>query len=398
MYSRPGQIAACFAVTLLAFGCSGTGTEARPPATGPEAAPATTSGEPLDRQALLDRSRQQYGSPGGLAVVHDEDGRWLGASGNADVTGTEIGPTTRFRIGSITKPIVAALVLDAVSDGDISLDDTVSDLVPGTLRAEPPISVRMLLDHTSGVFDQLNEGSPADIDSLPDPELKAEARSLVRRYAGGEQVIAPDRLLVALAETHDRYFPPGSGYHYSNTNYQLAAMVLEAATGTSLADLMRERIVRPLGLKHTTVTPPDTEPPDLRGYTPGRRDGMFNDITDDLIGFGNGGNGGVISTGEELLTIIRSIVSGRLVHSPLLTEMTTMTSQSNSTYGLGLARYDLSCGTFFGHGGSVNGTVSIALADASASRGAVIAFNVVSPADPKLPELADDLLCGQNRR
>jgi D-alanyl-D-alanine carboxypeptidase len=121
---------------------------------------------------------------------------------------------------------------------------------------------------------------------------------------------------------------------------------------------------------------------------------MFNDITDDLIGFGNGGNGGVISTGEELLTIIRAIVSGRLVRSHLLSEMTTMTSQSNSTYGLGLARYDLSCGTFFGHGGSVNGTVSLALADASTNRGAVIAFNLVSPTDPKLPALADDLLCG----
>jgi D-alanyl-D-alanine carboxypeptidase len=395
MNRRRSRVATWLVVTLVvSSACSGTGTGARPPATNPDKTTARPTGEPLDRQALLDRGREAYGSPGGLAVVYDEDGQWFGASGKADLVGTEIGLTTRFRIGSVTKPIVAALVLDAVAAGDISLEDTVSDLVPGDLRADPPISVRMLLDHTSGVFDQLNEGSLADIDRLPDPEMKTEARSLARRYAGGDQVIAPDRLLVALAETHDRYFPPGSGYHYSNTNYQLAAMVLEAATETSLADLMRERIVEPLGLENTTVTPPDTEPPALRGYTPGRRDGMFNDITDDLIGFGNGGNGGVISTGEELLTIIRAIVSGRLVRPHLLSEMTTMTSQSNSTYGLGLARYDLSCGTFFGHGGSVNGTVSLALADASTNRGAVIAFNLVSPTDPKLPALADDLLCG----
>jgi D-alanyl-D-alanine carboxypeptidase len=395
MNQRRGRVATWFAVTLLvSSACTTTETGVRPRATDSGATTATTSGEPLDRQALLDHSREKYGSPGALAVVNDVDGQWFDASGEADLVGTEIGLTTRFRIGSITKPIVAALVLDAVADGDISLDDIVSDLVPGDLRADPPISVRMLLDHTSGVFDQLNEGSPADIDRLPDAEMRTEARSLVRRYSGGEQVIAPDRLLVALAETHDRYFPPGTGYHYSNTNYQLAAMVLEAATETSLADLMRERIVEPLGLENTTVTPPDTEPPALRGYTPGRRDGMFNDITDDLIGFGNGGNGGVISTGEELLTIIRAIVSGRLVRPHLLSEMTTMTSQSNSTYGLGLARYDLSCGTFFGHGGSVNGTVSLALADASTNRGAVIAFNLVSPTDPKLPALADDLLCG----
>jgi D-alanyl-D-alanine carboxypeptidase len=398
MNRRDGQVATWLVVTLVvSSACSSTGTGARPPATNPDETTATPTGEPLDRQALLDRGREVYGSPGGLAVVYDEDGQWFGASGEADLAGTEIGLATRFRIGSITKPIVAALVLDAVADGDIALDDTVSDLVPGELRADPPISVRMLLDHTSGVFDQLNEGSPADIDRLPDAEMRTEARSLVRRYADGEQVIAPDRLLVALAETHDRYFPPGTGYHYSNTNYQLAVMVLEAATGAPLADLMRERIVRPLGLEHTTVAPSDIESPSLRGYTPGRRDGTFNDITDDLIGFGNGGNGGIISTGEELLTIIRAIVSGRLVRPPLLTEMTTMTSQSNSTYGLGLAMYELSCGTFFGHGGSVNGTVSLALADASANRAAVIAFNLVSPTDPELPALADDLLCGKGR-
>jgi hypothetical protein len=63
----------------------------------------------------------------------------------------------------------------------------------------------LLLDHTSGVFDHTNEGRVGDIDRLPDPQLRAEARSLVRRYADGEPVIVPDRLLVALAETHDRY-------------------------------------------------------------------------------------------------------------------------------------------------------------------------------------------------
>jgi D-alanyl-D-alanine carboxypeptidase len=68
--------------------------------------------------------------------------------------------------------------------------------------------------------------------------------------------------------------------------------------------------------------------------------------------------------------------------------------QSDGTYGLGLMRYDLSCGTFYGHTGRVSGTVSIALADTDGSRGTVIAFNLANDTDPRLPELAGRLLCG----
>ena len=125
----------------------------------------------------------------------------------------------------------------------------------------------------------------------------------------GERVIARDRLLVALAETHDRYFEPGEGYHYSNINYQLAAMVVDAATGRSISDLLRERMVEPLGLAHTTIAPPDLASQDLGGYDEGDG-GSVTATTDDLVAFGNGGNGGIVSTADELLIILRAIVRG----------------------------------------------------------------------------------------
>lgn len=402
MRRRIAWVASFAVAALAAFSAcdvdeAGTGTPvAEPRSRTVPALPATpeASMSHEDRQALLDQERERYGSLGGLAVVRDEDGQWSGVSGVADLRQTEIDRDTRFRVGSITKPITSALILDAVANGELSLDAVVSDLVPGALRDSPPITVRMLLDHTSGVFDQTNQGRSGDIDRLPDPQLRAEARSLIRRYADGEPVIAPDRLLVALAETHDRYFDPGTGYHYSNINYQLAAMVLEAVTGTSLAALLEERIVEPLDLEHTTIAPPDTESPELRGHLPGHRDGQVVDVTDDLIAYGNGGNGGVLSTGDELLTITQAIVSGRLLPPPLVADMAAMTLQSNGTYGLGLMKFDLSCGTFYGHTGRVSGTVSIALAETHGSRGAVIAFNLASETDPRLPELTDRLLCG----
>ena len=382
-------------VTLL--GCTGT----RPPVDRTAATPAvvapagtpTAAPEALARlHRLLDDERESYGAPGALAVLRIHGTQLAVASGVADTAGTPITEATRFRIASITKPIVAALVLDAVARGQLGLDGVVAERLPGILRPTPPVTVRELLDHTAGIFDEGNDGDPiADVARLSDPSLQAEARSLMERYQSGEQVVASDRLLVALAETHDRYNAPGEAYHYSDIGYQLAAMVLQQATGQTLADLVRARIAGPLGLRHTSLAPPDLASPELRGYDTNPADGSLVDVTDDLLAFGNGGNGGVISTADELLTAMQAIVSGRLLPAPLVADMKR---PHLGSYGLGLATYDLSCGTFYGHGGSVNGTQSIALVSDDGTEGVVIALNRRSSEDPGLPVLADHLLCG----
>jgi D-alanyl-D-alanine carboxypeptidase len=359
-------------------------------ATGPAAAPSP------DIQSLLDARREAYGAPGGLALLARGDSRWFARSGTADTAGTPITEATRFRIASITKPIVAALVLDAVDRGEVALDDVVGDLLPGTVREDPPITVRQLLDHTSGVFDVTNaeasvESLQADIARLPDQQIRAEAQAAMDGFVAGQQVIAPAPVIVALAELHDRYFPPGSGYHYSNTGYQLAGMVLEEATGAPLPDLLDERIVEPLGLQRTTLAPPDTGSPELRGYGTSTEDGSLVDVTEDLLAFGNGANGGIISTAGELLATIRAIVGGQLLPEDLTAQMKEPNRES---YGLGLVTYTLSCGTFHGHEGGVNGTASIAMVSPDATDGVVIALNLRSGEDPRLSALADQMLCG----
>jgi len=156
------------------------------------------------------------------------------SSGSADTAGTSITDHTRFRIASLTKPFVAALVMQARDEHLLSLDQTVSPLLRGVLPDGDPITVRMLLNHTSGVFDEVDDGNPAeDLDHLHDPDLQAQGRRLMEEAAHGGRVVYPDRLIVALSETHPRYFAPGTGYHYSTTDYQLAAMVLRAATGAA---------------------------------------------------------------------------------------------------------------------------------------------------------------------
>ena len=259
------------------------------------------------------------------------------------------------------------------------------------MRPTPAITVRQLLDHTSGVFDEGNEGDPvADIEKLADPVAREEARDLLKRYGAGEKVIAPARMIVALAETHERYFAPGAGFHYSNVNYQLAGMVLEAVTGQPLAELLRSRIVDPLGLRHTTIAPPDTGSPELRGYTQTTADANPVDLTDDLAWFGNGGNGGIVSTPDELLAVLRATVTAQLFPDSLVAEMVKPNRES---YGLGLGTYDFACGTFYGHNGLVNGTHSTAMISPDGSDGAVIAVNLTGARDPGLALLAESMLC-----
>ncbi len=302
------------------------------------------------------------------------------ADGTADASGTPASATGTFRIASITKPLVATLALQAVARGQLSLDDDVGHLLPGVVPLEPAVTVRTLLNHTSGIFDELNEGdATTDAARLRDAALRSEARRLMAQRAAGTRAIASDRLLVALAETHDRYFPPGSAYHYSNTNYQLAAMVLEKVTGQSLSTLLRTGIVEPLGLQHTTVAPPDLASPSLRGYVVTDGGAAPVDVTDDLLAFGNGGNGGVLSTPDELLTILRTIVTARLIPPALAADMM---KPAMGNYGLGLAVYSTRCGSFHGHGGAVNGTGSIAMVSSDGHDGIVIAQNLLSDHEP----------------
>ena len=309
--------------------------------------------------------------------------------------GTPISAATRFRIASITKPIVAALVLDAVARGELGLDDVVGDRLPGVLRPDPPVTIRQLLEHTSGIFDESNGVSTqadveADIAKLADPALRAEATATLQQVLAGTRAIASDRVIVALSETHDRLFPPGTQFSYSNTNYQVAAMLLERQTGSPLADLLRTRLVEPLELQRTSIAPPDTASPEFRGYGTSATDGSFVDITDDLGWFGNGGNGGIISTPDDLLTAMQAIVGGRYLPAELTTEMLTA---RQGTYALGIGSYPFSCGTLFGHQGGVNGTASIATASTDGHDGVVVAFNLRGGRDPDLVALADDLLC-----
>ncbi len=116
-------------------------------------------------------------------------------------------------------------------------------------------------------------------------------------------------------------------------------------------------------------------------------------MSDDLLAFGNGASGGIISTADDLLTIMTELVHGSLLPGDLQIRMQTPTRQSGGTYGLGLAVYELSCGRFYGHEGRVNGTASIALVAADRPDHALVAAFNSTDDQTGLGSFAERLLC-----
>ncbi|QYC38390.1 D-alanyl-D-alanine carboxypeptidase precursor [Nonomuraea coxensis DSM 45129] len=298
-------------------------------------------------QRVLDEAVRQ-GSPGALAQSRAYGVVRNLSSGVADIT-TRRPPRAdmRFRAGSVTKTFVATAILRLVATGRLHLDDTVGEVLPGVVP-EPggdTITIRMLLNHTSGLYDY-----------TADPRL--------------EQIVVSDPAhcftpaeLVRFATQHPLSFPPGTSWAYSNTDYSLLAMVIEKITGRSYAEEITRTLLRPLGLRDTYF--PGCSPlirgPHMSGYT--RTDPAqpgIQDVTTYNPSFA-AGEGDIISTVGDLNRFDAALLAGRLLPARLLRMMLTPTPGSfpgsdTFRYGLGVVIATASCGvTTYGHAGEIQG-------------------------------------------
>jgi D-alanyl-D-alanine carboxypeptidase len=183
-------------------------------------------------QARLDALRTKLSIPGVSVAILWNDGRtWLGVSGMADVASkTPVTTDSGFALASISKTFTAAVVLQLVDEGRLTLDERVAPLLPA-YRLDARITVRMLLDHTSGLPDFFaNPKIDPALQSAPD-ELWTPARSF--------SFVAAPRAV------------PGSRWTYSNTNYLLLGELVTAVTGRPLATEVRQRLLNPIGLTST---------------------------------------------------------------------------------------------------------------------------------------------------
>jgi D-alanyl-D-alanine carboxypeptidase len=242
------------------------------------------------------------------------------------------------------------LVLQVVAEGKIKLDAPVAGYLP-RLGIDQRITVRMLLQHTSGLFNYTGEY----YGGVSQPGIPSVGKEWVenrfRSYQPSE--------LVELALSKPLLFTPGSDQNYSNTNYTVALLLIEKVTGRSYTDEMQRRILRPLGLKGTSVPGNQTQlpGPHAHGYYRYQDAGEWKvvDVSRQNLSL-LAGAGDMVSTTEDLQTFISALMTGKLLPPALLAEMRDPHGAYN--YGLGLWVQDLgpACGgTLYQHNGSPPG-------------------------------------------
>ncbi|MDI6408113.1 beta-lactamase family protein [Streptomyces albus] len=328
-------------------------------------------------RAALETVVERDRVPGAVARVEDGAGPWEGAAGVADrATGRPRSAGERFRIGSLTKPFVATVLLQLEAEGRLRLDDPVGRWLPasrlggyGTAigASRSTVTLRNLLGHTSGIPDYT--AGPAVRRAYFSPAF------LTRRW----DTHTP-QALARPALDREPLFPPGARWAYSNTNYLLAGMVIERVTGHSYAREIERRILRPLKLRDTSLPGTSTRIPGRHGrsystlHTAGPHPRVY-DVTS-LNPSLAGASGEMISSGRDLTRFARALVTGGLLPPRQLREMeTTRPAGAAERYGLGLTERTLPCGvTLWGHEGTIHGSRTAVFTTVDGTHAA--AFNV----------------------
>jgi D-alanyl-D-alanine carboxypeptidase len=295
------------------------------------------------QSALDDRLRRCDAKGASAAVVLPDGTLWRGVSGDSHEA-VRMAPDMVFAIGSITKNMVATLTLQLAEEGKLSLEDPVGKWMPAHPHVDPAITIRQMLNHTSGLFM-----------FWENPKLWED---LVRDRT---RAFTPEEVLGYLREPH---FAPGQGYRYSNTNYLLAAMIITRATGSTLSAELRRRFWEPLGLRSACLPPEEPYPQNLAHVWGDNfeNDGSFRDITflprtsHDTITYGSAG---VFMTAEDLARWTHALFHGKVIGPQSLAQMEMLSRWGQ--YGLGLER--LGRGVVgglqaFGHGGGNIGTAA----------------------------------------
>ncbi|MFJ2192013.1 serine hydrolase domain-containing protein [Kitasatospora sp. NPDC087861] len=319
--------------------------------TAPEPASASSAEGYEAIQHVLELAVARGGLPGILVEVRDGTRPWFGTAGVADTrTGGRRSPQDRFRIGSISKTFVATVVLQLAAEGRLSLDDTADRWLPGVLHGHHDgagVNIRMLLNHTSGIFNYTDDVEALNRHETHTPES-----------------------LVQIATSHPPAFTPGSDWAYSNTNYVLAGMIVERATGRALAEEITERISRPFGLTGTYLPhggDPTIHGPHSRHYTKLFQTGPGAPVHDatELDPSVFWAAGGMISTAGDLNRFFGALLGGRILppdrQRDMFTTVPTRDWISDAAYGLGVSSVRLPCGvTVWGMGGALFGSWSYA--------------------------------------
>ncbi|MBL1073708.1 beta-lactamase family protein [Nocardia sp. 2] len=370
------------AAVLAASGCSVMDMDS-PPQIAPSA--VTVSPTRVDQVRADIDEIVRSGIAGVLATLTENGQTVTLTAGVADIaTGAPIpmAPPQQVRVGSIGKTFVATIIMQLVGEGKIRLDDSIEVYLPGKVTGNGvdgrAITVRQILQHRSGL-----------------PEFSSDAE--IDEYRAGlrGQTMTPEQEL-AIALRNPAQFAPGARFEYTNTNYLIAAMIIEKVTGSTYSEELTRRVTAALPLPDTYL--PAAGELDIRGPHPkgyATIDGVRTDVSriEPSVPWASGA---LVSTGADINHFYMSLLAGKLMAGTQLEEMIAGESQMEGSafkYGLGIGSMRLSCGAqYFGHTGGIFGYLTVA---GATPEGRAVTITLTEPpsSPPDTEKLLEHALC-----
>lgn len=304
--------------TLLAFSCA-----------------LIAGAQDFDKQkldSLFSAVEENNKGMGSFAIHKNGEAVYRNNIGYSDISkGAKANARTKYRIGSISKTFTAAMILQLVEDGKLSLDTRLSKFYPEIPNAES-ISIEDLLRHQSGLFNFTNE--EAYLDYMEQPKSQEQ--------------------LLAIFKAHEPVFEPGEKNDYSNTNYVLLSFILEDVENKSYEEILKKRITQPLNLNDTyyggKIDPDNAEAYSYRK----KKDWQPATETDLSIPMGAGG---IVSTPTDLNSFFTALFNGKVLEPESFEKMKTL----KNGFGMGLFSYPFNDKTFYGHTGGIDGFNSMSM-------------------------------------
>jgi D-alanyl-D-alanine carboxypeptidase len=315
-------------------------------------------------RAVVDR-----GAPSAAVEIFTPNGAENVSRGYGNVPKAEpVKVEWQARLADITQVVTGSVVLALVGDGVLSLDDTVERWLPGLLGPGAGVTVRQLLQQTSGIPDYTaTDAFQADVKATPLADV-------------------PPQQLVGYVAQLPLEFAPGSQFGYSRTDPILLGLIVEAATGMALEDVIAARVTAPLGLERTSLPTTNELPaPRTEGYEFKVAEfGPIRKVTNALSPSWTWASAGMISTPVEAGRLLRARMAGRLFPDSLVAESISdfvrgdglPRGPGKSRYGLGIFAYRLPCGLMYGYTGRIPGWRTFAVANRQGTRSATVIVNV----------------------
>jgi D-alanyl-D-alanine carboxypeptidase len=328
-------------------------------------------------ERLTDRPQ---GPPGAIVLVQRGPRLSIVRAGVANArTGAPMRPGKHMRIASTAKAYSGGVVLSLVADGELSLGDTIGDLLPWTPEDWWSVTLGQALHHTSGL-----------------PDFSASTAFQEHLFANLTTPVGARRLLRFVFD-EDLEFEPGTEYRYSNSDNVAAALMAQAATGRWYGAVLRGRVLRPLGLRRTSLPKgADMPRPYIHGYDLDEG-GELEDVSELFAAGYSWASGGIVSTPIDQNRFIRAYVGRGLFDAGVQAQQfdfvpggSEPTGPGRNAAGLAIFRYRTRCGTMFGHTGNTPGYTQFFAASRNGQRSVVVSINAqITPT--VRPDVFDDL-------